>query len=148
MVGAFSEEKIEDEVKSYEGWRRVEEFGFLDRLGVAEVLLRSKAGLVTFHSVPNHIDAQPNKMFEYMSAGVPVIASNFVLWREVIEGNNCGLCVNPQQPKEIAEAIDYLLCNDVEAQRMGANGRKAVSEKYNWKLEEARLLELYGRFIN
>jgi glycosyltransferase involved in cell wall biosynthesis len=59
------------------GWRKVDERGFVDRENVRDILAHSVAGLVTFLGVPNHINAQPNKMFEYMSAGLPVIASNF-----------------------------------------------------------------------
>jgi glycosyltransferase involved in cell wall biosynthesis len=82
-------------------------------------------------------------MFEYMSAGVPVIASHFPLWREIIEGNQCGLCVNPHEPEQIAEAIDYLLGHPDEARRMGENGMRAVQDRYNWAIEERKLRKFY-----
>ena len=78
----------------------------------------------------------PNKLFEYMAAELPIIASNFPLWEEIIEGNECGLTVDPLNPKEIAEAIEYLLEHPEERHRMGENGREAVSEKYNWRTRE------------
>jgi glycosyltransferase involved in cell wall biosynthesis len=106
-------------------------------------LARSKAGIVTFLPAPNHIDAQPNKVFEYMSAGVPVIASHFPLWREIVEGNQCGLCVDPHEPEQIAEAIDYLLGHPDEARRMGENGMRAVQDRYNWAIEERKLRKFY-----
>ena len=143
LVGAFSEKALELEIKSYAGWQRVNKFGFLDRVGVGNIMSQSKAGIVTFHPSPNHIDAQPNKMFEYMSAGLPIITSNFPLWKEIVDGNNCGLCVNPLQPKEIADAIDYIITHPKEAEQMGQNGKKAVYDKYNWQIEEKKLLGLY-----
>ncbi len=97
--------------------------------------------------MPNHVDAQPNKMFEYMSAGIPVIASDFPLWREIIEGCGCGICVDPLDPKKIAEAIDYLVDNPEIARRMGENGRKAVYDRYNWDVEEKKLLALYDSLL-
>jgi glycosyltransferase involved in cell wall biosynthesis len=78
-----------------------------------------------------------------MSSGIPVIASRFPLWREVVEGNACGLCVDPHSPQEIAEAIDYLARNPAQARRMGENGRQAVLGKYNWKVEESKLMRFY-----
>jgi len=147
LVGAFSEAATETEVKASVGWSRVNEYGFLGREGVRNILSRSIAGLVTFHPLPNHVDAQPNKMFEYMSAGIPVIASSFPLWREIIEGNDCGLCVDPLDPKAIAMAIDYLVAHPDEARRMGENGRQAVLTKYNWGVEEKKLLNFYERIL-
>ena len=143
LVGSFSEPATEAEVKAYPSWNKVNELGFLDRSGVRDALGRSAAGLVTFHPLPNHVDAQPNKMFEYMSTGIPVVASNFPLWREIIEGNDCGLCVDSLDPKTIAGAIDYLVRNPDVARRMGENGRKAVLKKYNWGVEETKLLKFY-----
>jgi len=143
LAGRFSESAVETELKSYPGWTRVNELGFLDRAGVRDVLKRSVAGLVTFHPLPNHIYAQPNKMFEYMSAGIPVIASNFPLWREIIETNDCGLCVNPLDPRAIATAIDHLVMNPELSKRMSDNGRQAVLSKYNWSIEERKLCTFY-----
>jgi glycosyltransferase involved in cell wall biosynthesis len=80
-----------------------------------------------------------------MSAGVPVIASDFPLWNEIIIGNDCGLCVNPMSPDAIARAIDQLAGDPELARKMGANGRRAVVEKYNWSVEEARLLDFYQK---
>ena len=86
-------------------------------------------------------------MFEYMIAELPIIASNFLLWREIVEKNNCGICVNPLDPKEIAEAIEYLIEHPDEARKMGENGRKAVLEKYNWENESKKLLEIYEELL-
>lgn len=148
LVGSFSDFALETEVKVLSGWKQVNEAGFLDRFGVRDVLGRSVAGLVTFHPLPNHIDAQPNKMFEYMSSGIPVIASNFPLWREIIEGNQCGLCINPLDPQAIAGAIDQLVKNPDLAKRMGENGRQAILKKYNWSIEEKKLLNFYSKIID
>jgi glycosyltransferase involved in cell wall biosynthesis len=121
--------------------------GFLDRTGVESVFARSMAGLVTLQPVKNYIDALPVKMFEYMSAGIPVIASNFPLWREIISKNDCGLLVNPLDAGAIAKAIDYMVLNPKEAERMGRNGRKAVETHYNWNQEEKNLLNFYEKIL-
>lgn len=148
LVGRFSEPAVEAEVKADPGWARVNELGFLDRAGVRDVMQRSAAGVVTFLPLPNHFDSLPTKMFEYMSSGIPVIASDFPLWREIIEGNQCGLCVDPCNPKAIAAAVDHLVTHPELAQAMGENGRKAVLEKYNWAVQAARLLDFYGVLFN
>lgn len=143
LAGSFLERSVESDCHKAGGWRRVDALGFLDREGVRDLLSRSVAGLVTFHPAPNHLEAQPNKIFEYMSAGVPVIGSRFPLWQEIIEGNHCGLCVDPFNPEEIAEAIEYLVANREEAEEMGRNGQRAVEERYNWSIEEDRLIRFY-----
>ena len=143
LVGHFSEKSVSQLVRHHSAWTKVNECGFLNRPQVREVLSKSIAGIVTYLSVPNHIDAQPNKMFEYMSANLPIITSNFPLWREIVEGNQCGICVNPEDPKAIGQAIQFLIDNPNVAEQMGMNGRKAVEQKYNWLLEEKKLLNLY-----
>lgn len=148
LVGKFSEAEAEHVAKASPGWSRIDALGFLGREGVRDVLQRAVAGLVTFLPMPNHIDAQPNKMFEYMSAGVPVIASHFPLWRDIVEGNQCGLCVDPLQPSEISRAIDHLISHPEEAEKMGRNGQKAVQDHYNWGVEEKKLLAFYSALFH
>jgi glycosyltransferase involved in cell wall biosynthesis len=148
LVGEFSSKELETEVRGYNGWKNVVAMGVLNRYQVAEVMNQSKVGIVTFLPLPNHIDAQPNKMFEYMSAGIPIVTSNFPLWKEIVEGNDCGICVSPLEPKEIAGAIDYLVSNEEIAERMGRNGKNAVLNRYNWAVEEKKLFEVYNKVIN
>jgi len=144
LAGIFSEPAVEAQVKAHPGWERVTDHGVLDRAGVHGLLAHSVAGLVTLLPLPNHVDALPTKMFEYMSSGIPVIASSFPLWREIVEGNRCGICVDPFDPKAIAAAIDYLVWHPDIAQAMGERGRKAILEKYNWDVEASRLTNFYG----
>jgi glycosyltransferase involved in cell wall biosynthesis len=147
LAGTFSDFALESELKALPGWKKTNALGFVDRNRMRDLLGQSIAGLVTFKPLPNHIDAQPNKMFEYMSAGIPVIASNFPLWREIIEVNDCGICIDPLDPTAIAAAIDRLVANPREAQRMGENGRKAVLDRYNWPVEEEKLLAFYASLL-
>lgn len=145
LAGRFSEAALKKEVRAFAGWSRVNDHGFLDRGGVRDVLGRSLAGLVTSHPIGNFLQGLPIKMFEYMAASIPVIASNISSWRDIIEGNDCGLCVDPFDPLAIARAIDYLAMHPEHAERMGQNGRKAVMEKYNWPVQAAKLTDFYRR---
>ena len=147
LVGAFAEPDVEAEVRQYSGWQHVNVLGIQDRQGVREALGRSVAGLVTLYPVINYLDALPIKMFEYMAAGIPVIASNFPLWREIVEGNSCGICIDPLKPLEIAAAIDRLLQDRELAEEMGANGARAVREHFNWGVEEQKLLAFYDHIF-
>ena len=147
LGGSFSEADFEKMVKAESGWKYVNEHGWLDRKGVHKLLSESVAGLVTLHPVINYLDSLPVKMFEYMAVGLPVIASNFPLWKEIIEGNQCGICVDPLDPQAIAQAVDYLVNHPVEAEQMGRNGQQAVHEKYNWGIEEAKLLSFYKELV-
>jgi len=103
------------------------------------------AGLITYLPAPNHVDAMPNKLFEYMVMGLPVIASNFPKWRKIVEDAGCGILVDPNSPQEIAQAMQWMLDNQREAFQMGVRGRDAVLQKYSWFSEEKTLLEIYKR---
>lgn len=147
LCGSFSEPDVEATARANDGWAKVIEHGFLDREGVRRVLERSLVGLVTLHPLANYIHGLPVKMFEYMSAGIPVIASNFPLWRRIVEESGCGVCVDPMKPAEIAEAIDFFVCNPAEARRMGQDGRRAVIERYNWAHEKQKMISFYERIV-
>lgn len=143
--GKFSPPSLKQELESEEGWKYVNYVGWVNRDEFKGYVKNSFAGIVTFHPIPNHIEAQPNKLFEYMYAGLPVIASDFPLWRKIVEENKCGILVDPMSHEEIAKAILWLYNNPDEAQRIGQNGYKVVKEKYNWSKEEEKLLKVYEK---
>ncbi|RZA36441.1 MAG: glycosyltransferase [Lysobacteraceae bacterium] len=147
LAGSFAEAELEAEVGQQPGWRRVDALGHLDRGGVAGVMQRAFAGLVTLLPTASYREALPVKMFEYMAAGIPVIASDFPLWRDIVEGSACGLCVDPSDPQAIAAAIDHLASHPQQARDMGANGRRAVLERYNWENEEDKLIAFYADLL-
>ena len=147
LVGSFAEPALEREVAHFPGWKRVDAHGHLGRAGVQAAMRRAVAGLVTLHPVVNYLDALPVKMFEYMAAGLPVIASRFPLWQDIVEGNGCGVCVDPGNPAAIAAAIDHFCLQPQVARSMGENGRRAVLARYNWHSEAAKLAGLYDGLL-
>ena len=112
----------------------------LSRSEVAALLARASVGLVLFHPIRNYVNAQPNKMFEYMAAGLPVIASDFPLWWTIIKSTGCGLLADPLDPAAIAKAMVWVLRHPTEAAEMGQRGQRAVAEKYNWERQADRLI--------
>jgi glycosyltransferase involved in cell wall biosynthesis len=148
LAGPIVNQKFKNELQSLSGWSKVVDLGVVSRAEVGSILAKSSVGLVTYLPAPNHTDAQPNKLFEYMSVGLPVISSNFDLWKEIIEKNYCGICVDPANPEEIARAITYIFDNPEEAKKMGENGKENVDKIYNWKVEENKLVELYQRLLS
>jgi glycosyltransferase involved in cell wall biosynthesis len=143
LAGAFAPPSLQKEMEQLKGWNHVNFEGYLNRKEVSDLLNTSSVGLVILHPEPRYVVSYPIKLFEYMSAGLPVIASDFPLWRGIVEDAQCGICVDPMSPGEIADAVRYLLNNKEEARKMGENGRKAIMNKYNWEQESVRLVELY-----
>lgn len=136
-------EELEELIRKYGLEAQVSIPGPVPHNEVYNVLSQSDVGIVVLHPDPNYLESLPTKLFEYMAVGIPVIASNFPLWQSIVEGEACGLTVNPLDPKAIADAIRWLLEHPEEAKEMGRRGRQAVLEKYSWEKEAERLLHLY-----
>ena len=117
--------------------------GKLTRQKVNELYGKSRAGIVIYQPAKNHFESQPIKLFEFMAAGLPVVASNFPLWEKIVRDSGCGICVDPTNVLEVRNACVFLLDNLDEAEKMGKIGYKHVIEKYNWSNEEKKLLNLY-----
>lgn len=147
LGGGFSPPEMFQQCQANSSWPRVEFKGWLSRAQYARELSAVRAGLILFHRLQNHLNSLPNKLFEYMSAGIPVIASDFPLWREMIEGVGCGILVEPADLKATAEAITWLVNNPDKAEEMGEKGRVAVERHYNWYTQEQALLELYNQVL-
>lgn len=147
LAGPFETSETERAVRSLPGWAKVDYRGSVSRSEVHKIMAASQAGLLFFHPEPNHVDAQPNKMFEYMSAGLPVLASDFPLWRLILEKSGAGKQVDPLDVGAIAGLIEEVLSNRAAAAEMGERGRQAVLSEYQWRHEERKLLKLYAELL-
>jgi glycosyltransferase involved in cell wall biosynthesis len=108
-----------------------------------EVVAESTIGLAMLHPHANYVESLPTKVLEYMGIGVPVIASDFPLYREVVEGNSAGICVAPERADLLAQAVLGLLVDRDEMRAMGERGRLAARTKFDWSIDRARLIGLY-----
>jgi glycosyltransferase involved in cell wall biosynthesis len=142
LAGSYHR-NIAERLETAAGWEYVDFLGWQSRSAVRRLLARSRMGIVTFLPIPNHVEAQPNKLFEYMSAGLPVIASDFPRWRDFV--GDRGRLVDPQDPQQIAAAMRFYLDHPEEARAAGARGRRAVEQQYNWDVEAEQLLRVYQR---
>lgn len=150
LVGPFRSPEFEKEVRILAN-EKVSFEGSVSFKDVPNFIRNAKIGLICFHPFPNMFGAlsgRNNKLYEYMAGGLAIVASNFVEWITVIEGDKLGIAVNPMDPKDIASAIDYLLNNPEILKKMGQNGLKAVHDKCNWDIEKDKLLQVYSKLQN
>jgi len=122
-------------------------WGNKDATEAWRIIARCHIGMAILAPDQNYVESYPTKLFEYMALGIPVIASNFPLYRTIVETEQCGICVNPLRVEEIAQAILYLLRNPAIARKMGESGKLAVEKKYNWNVEKVKLLEFYEQIL-
>ncbi len=147
LAGKFKTQAERDEAMALPGWKRVEDLGWVGRDGIRDALSRSFAGLCTLHPTPNHLNAEPIKLFEYMAAGIPSICATIPDWMPYVQKHDAGLCVDPMDVDAIAKAIRTLRDNPERAAEMGRNGRRAVIEHYNWETQAAKLRDLYQTIL-
>jgi len=143
LVGNVRED-LNERINESSRNRFVTSTGFLPYWAMYEKLNEGVAGLLVFQPTYYNISiGLPNKLFDYMLLGLPVIASDLPEIRNIVSKADCGILVEPANVRDIADAITYLFDHPEEAQRMGANGRRAVLERYNWSWMEADLLRTY-----
>lgn len=115
---------------------------------VPELLHEADIGLVILLPEPRYIASLPVKLFEYMAAGLPVVASDFPMIRELVANANCGILLHPLNPLEpLVETIQTWWQQASIPQSLGANGRRAILEKYNWEALAAQLHQLYRSLL-
>lgn len=147
IAGNMAPRNYINELSKLPGWCNVEYVGALDRKQVYSLIQKSCIGAATLLNVGqyNKYDNMQTKAYEYMSLGVPVLLTKAPYNETVIKKYGFGLCVDPENKDELAQAIGHILSNPQKAEQMGVNGRKAVLQEFNWKTQEEKLLNLYSR---
>ncbi len=145
LGGVFEPAELEQAARKKPGWRRTDYIGWQDRAGLLDLLAKARVGALPLLPAANNLDAQPIKLFEYMLAGLPLVASDLPRIGEIVREAHCGILVEPGQPQAMADAIQWLLEHPADAKAMGERGRKAILQTYNWSSQEQLLLQMYRR---
>jgi glycosyltransferase involved in cell wall biosynthesis len=138
--GKFAPASLEQELLQryrldYRSWLAYDE--------LISALYSAKIGIIVPHPIERYKTNYPVKLFEYMAAGLPVIASREGESAAFVKEASAGILVDPLSPAEIAEAIVALVSNQELSAQMGRCGRELIFEKYNWEKESAKLVALY-----
>ena len=88
-----------------------------------------------------HFNSLPNKLFQYLAAGLPVIASEFPELARIVVGHDVGVVCDPRDPRAIADAIREVTVDPVRHAELSANAR-ATAESFNWVRESSKLLKI------
>ncbi|AQG81678.1 glycosyltransferase [Spirosoma montaniterrae] len=122
-------------------------YGYTNQQTAFRYAAGATAGLALLNPVGDYPESYTTKLFEYMALGLPVVTSDFPLYREVVERHGCGFCVSPNDPVAIADALLYFIQNEQVARDMGQRGRQAVETMYNWETESKQFLSFYRQVL-
>ena len=148
IVHLFGDQTFtEADLNELSGYRDVRSnlrfYGFVSQPNAFPYAARATAGIALLKPVGDYPESYTTKLFEYMALGLPVLTADFPLYRTIIEGHDCGFCISPYEPKQVANALIDLIENRDQAQQMGERGRLAVEKEYNWSGEAVKLLRFY-----
>ena len=127
--------------------RQVHYHGILSKSKALILQHQASIGLVTYLPLQNSISGLPNKLMECMALGLPVVCSDFPVYREVAGATGAGILVDPTNPEQIADAIESLVRDPALARQMGEAGKEAVRKRFNWQAESKKLLDLYHQLV-
>ncbi len=132
----FDEQRKEIEVNDVKG--RVDTIGWMEKEKLDEIMQKALCGIVIldYSAACCYKEGQlgSNKIFEYMLCGLPVICTDYKLWKEmIIDKYHCGICVEPGNVEQIKGAMQWIINHPNEAIEMGQRGREAVLSEFNWE---------------
>tara|TARA_Y100001001_G_scaffold157550_1_gene175853 strand:- start:6864 stop:8051 length:1188 start_codon:yes stop_codon:yes gene_type:complete len=133
-----SKPKLENLVTELGVERSVTIHGWLDHERVNELMAAANIGALTYRVCGHWNHTIPNKIFDYMLSGLPVLATEVIPIKRIIDETQCGVVCQDLDPADIAAKLEYLRTPEIR-ESLGTNGYRAVLRKYNWESEKARL---------
>jgi glycosyltransferase involved in cell wall biosynthesis len=115
---------------------------------VPGIVADSCAGLVLLHPLLNYLESQPTKLFEYMAAGLPFVASDFESWRNLLSDLDCGFFIDPLDVQAIADTLDRIVKDPQSAREMGGRGREALKKSFTFEIEAERLITVTQKLLS
>lgn len=145
LLGSWESDKYKQECENLYGWKYTKSYGCVKIDEVYKNMKSSDIGVVNFLPQENHIKALPNKPFEYMACNLPIVMSDFDYWKSMF--SECAVFVNPSNPQNIAEKLNYLIDNVEERNKMGLRGKELIEKEYSWEAESLKLVHIYDYIL-
>lgn len=124
-------------------WDRVHFFPPVPFKDVTQCAMSADIGFVLHQNIGlNYYYVCPNKMFECMAAGLPIVGSNFPEVKRFVNGYKVGVTCNPSDPRAIADGVEYILAKPGRLEEMKQNALEAA-KTLNWEVESMKLVKLY-----
>jgi glycosyltransferase involved in cell wall biosynthesis len=152
LIGTFTDDSEEDFFSKAKQWgvsERIEFHRWMEPEAAQAIVSECHVGLVLFQAqLKNNVLGLPHKMFDYMAAGLPVIAPDFAPdIADVLAPAKAGELIDTSNPSHLAEVMERLMDDPDRAAQLGANGRSAVSERFNWDHDAATLIAMYAELL-
>ncbi|REA59291.1 group 1 glycosyl transferase [Dyadobacter luteus] len=120
-------------------------YGYTDLKKALPYAKHCIAGIALLKPVADYPDSYTTKIFEYMALNLPVITSDFPLYKDVVQKSDCGFCIPPDNASLLSKAMEWIISTPDKARIMGNNGRLAAEKHYNWEKEQHYLLKFYSQ---
>ena len=146
ILGPWESNELQEECMKMDGWKYTKYFGNKPMDEVYKYLKKADIGCCTLYKTNNHLNSLPVKAYEYMTCSLPVVMSDFPLWRENFADG--ALFVDPNNVDEIKEKINLILNDNTVKDKLSKNGRKLIEDKFSWEAESKKLINLYNDILN
>lgn len=124
----------------------IELTGWVAHKEVAKYVLQADVGVIP-HPKNAHTDTTiPNKLFDYMVCGRPVVVSNAAPMERIVTQERCGLVFRAGNPESLADVVFQLSADEATRRGMGRNGVEAVRQRFHWERDARVLRQAVARF--
>jgi glycosyltransferase involved in cell wall biosynthesis len=139
---------LKEQVKKQSLQKYICFFGMITKTATEELMKKADIGLIPHIRSEQSDNSSPNKLFDYMAEGLPVLASDCISVKRVIEETNAGTTYIFDSPPDFANTVKTLYNHREKLAMFASNGKKAIDDKYNWEQGSDSLVTLYSNLNN
>ena len=147
LAGTYAIPEYREELVAMPGFKKVVEYGFVNRQEAAEMFSKCAIGVLLQNSNPNHLFSLATKIFEYMAAGLPILVSDQPEYWKLLDRAAVGLYIDPSDVSLIQNTLTEMLSDPERLAKMGAEGKRYVTQELSWEKEKEKYLRLYQELL-
>lgn len=142
-------EYLENRLKEDNLHAVIKRTGWLPYERVGEAISHTDVGIIFMESTENNMLAgPPNKLFNYMICGVPIVSVDLPETSRIISESQCGLIVKDRSVDNLVRVLSSLIDDEDKRRQMGENGKRAAHNEYSWEQMAKKLLRVYSDLLS